>query len=77
MLTYRANPSKTKFAIYSGACRLGYIDERSRGGYIWQLSMLRPEGGIYTGAADDLDKAKQDAQDAFAIWCQSARLEPV
>lgn len=74
MLSFRSNPSKTRHAVYSGACRIGYIDQRSNGEAIWTLIMLQPTGTAYMGQSDTVDSAKVDVEAAFKLWCDAASL---
>lgn len=76
MLTFKSNSTKTKHAVYSGACRIGYIDQRSNGEAIWTLIMLQPTGTAYMGQSDNVDVAKVDVEKAFSMWCENARVKP-
>ena len=73
-LTFKSSPNGSKHAVYSGACRIGYIDRRNDGECIWTLILLQPTGTAYMGRADDADAAKRDVEAAFALWCEAAGL---
>jgi hypothetical protein len=72
MITYRSNPTKTRHAVHIGMARVGYIEDRTKGGTIWFLTLLRPTGTGYMGEAADLDAAKAGVERAIGEWMASA-----
>lgn len=79
MITYRSNKSGTLFAAYSGACRVGYVEQRAsftQPGWRWQLILLRPEGGAYWGFVDSHGEAVAALEASFTHWTVEAGLQP-
>ena len=74
MLTYKPNKTATLHAAYRGSVRVGYVAESTRGGYTWNLYMLRPAGGGYMGRCDTMEKARQEMSESFLSWMRCADL---
>lgn len=75
MITLKSSASERSHAIYAGLCRIGYIQARNQGGFLWNISLVDPKGGAAVGVADDLETARRDVARAFAAWCEAAGLE--
>lgn len=78
MITYRSNRTGTLHAAYLGSVRVGYVEMRSpypRSGWLWQLILLRPEGGALLGVADTDDDARAALRTALDYWLQCAGLQ--
>lgn len=74
MITYRPNRTGTLQAAYLGTVRVGYVEERASGQWIWQTIFVRPEGGGYNGKEDDETTAKACLERAVRHWMDCARL---
>ena len=75
-LTYRANRSGTLHAAYSGQCRVGYIERRQiTSRWLWQLSLIRPEGGAFFGIEEDEESARAELEKNFVYWLAVAGLQ--
>lgn len=74
-ITYRTNSSGSLQAAYLGAVRIGYIDKK-QSDWIWQLILLRPEGGNYFGRSENEDEAKSCILTSAVHWLDAANLQP-
>lgn len=75
MITLKSAPNGQKHAAYSELCRIGYIDARESGGWVWHVYLVKPEGGSYMGVVGSVDVALREIETAFASWCRAAGLE--
>lgn len=73
-ITYKSAPSGRIQAAYIGIVRIGYVEQRGTGRWLWQLSLTRPVGGIPLGTEDDEDSAKDELAKALAFWIDCAGL---
>lgn len=63
-------------AVYSGRARVGYLVERSNGGWYWELTMTSEHfRGFPRGEADTEERALAALDQMFGVWAQAARLE--
>lgn len=72
-LSWRSNRAGDLQAAYLGGCRVGYVAEGG-GGWLWHLTLLRPEGGAYMGRAEDLGTARAALAGAVGEWMVHAGL---
>jgi hypothetical protein len=75
VITLKSAPNKQRHAVYSGECRIGYIDQRANGEHVWFMPLVSPKGGAYMGVAADLANAQTEMAVAFAGWCEAAGLK--
>jgi hypothetical protein len=61
-------------AAYLANVRVGYVEERVNGRWIYQLIFIRPEGGAYMGRASSEDEAKEMLSACVAHWLDEANL---
>jgi hypothetical protein len=61
-------------AAYLANVRVGYVEERVNGRWIYQLIFIRPEGGAYLGRADSEDEAKEMLTKCIEHWLDEANL---
>lgn len=76
-LTYRSSPSNHIHAAYLGRVRIGYVEERTRypqQGWLWQLSLVHPHGGVYMGKADTRDEAEDMLERSLKHWMTEANV---
>ena len=69
-LTFRASRDGATEAAYLGACRVGYALASG----LWWTSLLRPEGGCWTGRASSLETARAALAGAVGEWVAHAGL---
>lgn len=77
MLTYRPNRAGTLHAAYLGAVRVGYVEARPNGRWIYQSIFVRPEGGCYCGRVDSDEEARSCLLAATKQWVTEAGLRRV
>lgn len=73
LLTFRPSRSGELVAAYLGACRVGYAQRGSRQqGWVWNLSLVRPEGGLYMGREPELEGAQRALEACAGAWVGAA-----
>jgi hypothetical protein len=75
MITFRWNGASTVGAAYLGKCRVGYVQKRTKNGWLWYTDLLKPEGGHYSGGSFTLDAAQEQLRAAITEWIEAAGLE--
>lgn len=73
ILTYRPNKTNTIYAAYLGSVRVGYVERRPNS-WLYQTSLLRPEGGSYSGRVDSEIEARDELVKCVLHWIQCAKL---
>lgn len=74
-LVYRTSPNGRVHAAYLGSCRVGYVEERDNGRWMWQSIFLRPTGGAYFGKESDEGSAKALLEMSVHHWLVEAGLQ--
>lgn len=72
-LTWRSNRQGSLEAAYLGACRVGYA-QRTSDDWIWNTTLLRPEGTAWFGRAPTQDAAHEQMTAAVTEWVAAAGL---
>lgn len=73
MLTFKPSRTGDLVAAYLGACRVGYAQRGSPSrGWTWNLSLVRPEGGLYMGREPDLEGAQRALEACAGAWVEAA-----
>ncbi len=77
MLTYRPNRDGSLHAAYLGTVRIGYVERRAYDRWLWQLSLLSPEGGYPRGIVDNEEDASAQLAPHLDRWLNCAKLRRV
>lgn len=72
-LTWRSNRQGSLEAAYLGLCRVGYA-QRSAHDWIWNTTLLRPEGTAWYGRASSQEEAHEKMTAAVTDWVAAAGL---
>ena len=72
-LTFRSNRQGSLEAAYLGACRVGYA-QRTAQDWIWNTTLLRPEGTAWYGRAATQEAAHEAMTAAVTEWVAAAGL---
>lgn len=73
-LTTRSNRQGSLTAFYLGGCRVGYAQQSAQD-WIWNTTLLRPEGTAWYGRANSLEDATRQMTDAVTDWVAAAGLQ--
>lgn len=73
-LTFRSNRQGSLEAAYLGGCRVGYL-QRCATDWLWNTTLLRPEGSAWYGRGETQESAREQITDAVRQWVAAAGIQ--